>query len=383
MTSNLGKGVAALIVLAALCGTLAFASLWADRQLLQTDRWTETSTELLERPAVRDALSAYLVDQLFTNVDVSGQLRQSLPTQLKGLSAPAASGLRELAGRTADKALENPRVQQLWESANRVAHARLMTILDGGEGAISTAGGVVKLDTKQMLQDLAAQTGIGQKLVTKLPPGAGEIVVMRSDQLRTAQNAARAVHAFAVVFTILTVLFAVTAIWLARGRRRWALAWTGGAFVAVGVLVLLLVGILKTPLVDSLAATASVRPAVSDVFDVSTSLLREQAASIIVAGLLIMAAAWLGGPSRVAVGFRRAAAPFLRDYLAASAIVVALAFLLVVWWSPTLGFRTLTGLTINLLLVVAGFIALARITRREFPGAAVADQTLDKDEFET
>ncbi len=373
MPNRLGKGVSFLLILATFCGVLAFVSAWANRQLLQTDYWTETSSELLEQKPVRDALSAYLVDQLFTNLDVESQVREGIPDEFKGLSGPAVAGLRELADRTADKALAGPRVQGLWRDANQAAHAKLMKILDGGDETISTAGGVVTINVRSLLVDLAKRVGVGQKLIEKLPPNVGSIVVMDSGELRTAQNTVKTMRVFRVLFFVLTLVFFAAAIWLAVGRRRRAVAYTGGAFVGVGAGALLLVALSKGPLVDAFAATSATRPAVAAIFDTTTGVLRAQAASVIVSGVFILLGAWLAGQARAAVSFRRAVAPYLRDYLAASAAFAGLLFLLLVWWSPTLGFKTTAGLAINLLLAVSGFITLTVATRRQFPDAPVAD----------
>lgn len=373
MPNRLGKGVSTLLLVATLCGVLAFVSAWANRQLLQTDSWTDTSSELLEQKPVRDALSAYLVDQLFTNLDVESQVREGLPSDFKGLSGPAVAGLRELADRTADKALASPRVQGLWRDANQAAHAKLMKVLDGGDQTISTVGGKVTINVRQLLLDLANRVGVGQKLTAKLPPNVGAIVVMDSGELRTAQNTVKTVRVFRTLFLVLTLAFFAAAIWLASGRRRRAVAYTGGAFVGVGVGALLLAALAKGPLVDTFASTSAARPAVAAVFDTATGVLRAQATSVIVSGLLILLGAWLSGQARVAVGFRRAVAPYLRDYLAVSAAFAGFMFLLLVWWSPTLGFKTTTGLAINMLLAVSGFITLTVATRRQFPDAAAAD----------
>jgi hypothetical protein len=373
MPNRLGKGVSSLLILATICGVLAFVSAWADRQLLQTDYWTDTSSELLEQKPVRDALSTYLVDQLFTNLDVESQVREGIPEEFKGLSGPAVAGLRELADRTADKALASPRVQSLWRDANEAAHAKLIKILDGGDKTISTAGGVVTINVRLLLLDLAKRVGVGEKLIQKLPPNVGSIVVMDSGELRAAQNTVKTVRVFRVLFLLLTLAFIIAAIWLAAGRRRRAVAFTGGAFVGVGAGALLLVALAKGPLVNTFATTAATRPTVTAIFDTTTGVLRAQATSVIVSGLLILLGAWLAGQARAAVAFRRAVAPYLRDYLAASAAFVGVLFLLLVWWSPTMAFKTTTGLAINLLLAVSGFITLTVATRRQFPDAPVAD----------
>ena len=51
-----------LIVVAAALAFLATFSIWANRQLLETDNWVETSTELLEDEAIRTELSTFITD---------------------------------------------------------------------------------------------------------------------------------------------------------------------------------------------------------------------------------------------------------------------------------------------------------------------------------
>src|SRR5215207_9932021 len=180
--------VYALLVAATIAAFLAVLAVWVQRQVLDGDNWTKSSTELLEDPAIRTAVSGFLVDQLYANVDVTGQLRAALPDQAKGLAGPAAGGLRNVAGNVADEALQRPRVQALWENANRAAHARLMKVLDGGGEALSTTGGVVSLDLGALLAQVDARTGIGGRAADKLPPGSANIVILRSDNLKVAQN---------------------------------------------------------------------------------------------------------------------------------------------------------------------------------------------------
>ena len=103
-----------LIVLAGLIGLVSALTVWAKRQALETDRWVATSSRLLEDDEIRGALSLYLVDQLYANVDVAAELQESLPPAVKPLAAPIAGGLRELSVRAADSLLSRPGVQTLW-----------------------------------------------------------------------------------------------------------------------------------------------------------------------------------------------------------------------------------------------------------------------------
>src|SRR5437868_1944533 len=110
--------VRVLLGVATVLAVLAIFSVWANRQALNADNWSHTSAQILANPAVKTQLSNYLVDQLFTNVDVAGELQTALPPRLQPLAGPAAGALRQLAGRTALVLLTRPRVEAAWERAN-------------------------------------------------------------------------------------------------------------------------------------------------------------------------------------------------------------------------------------------------------------------------
>src|SRR3954471_11074502 len=93
--------VPGLLALAAVLWFAAAMSVWVNRQALNTDNWTETSGKLLAKKRIQTAVGTYLVDQLFTNVDVAGAIGDALPDRAKVAAGPVAAGLRELAGREA------------------------------------------------------------------------------------------------------------------------------------------------------------------------------------------------------------------------------------------------------------------------------------------
>jgi hypothetical protein len=370
---GLGIGIGLLLALATLIALLAFISIWANRQILDTDQWTETSTALLERPAVQHAVGDYAVNQLFNNVDVEGELKANLPTELQGLAGPISGGLRQLATKGAYAALERPAVQQAWKTANKLAHKNALLVLEGGNENVSTTNGAVTINTKLLLTDIANQVGLPKSLINKLPPSVGQLTVIQSDKLSSAQNFVKAIKGMAVWFAILAILLYAAAIGLAKDRRRIAVRWMGISISIVGILLLVIQSLGRGPLVDTLATTSAVVPAVTDVYNISTDLLKQMAISFFITGLLVVFASVLAGPAKFAVGFRREVAPFLRDYLAASTAAVILLYLLLIWWAPTHGFRTTGGLIVNSLLAISGFIALVLLTRREFPDAVAPD----------
>ena len=319
-------------------------------------------------------MSAYLVDQLYANVDVQGELRNALPQQFKGLAGPAAGGLRNVAGNVADQALERPRVQALWEQANRRAHQRLLQVLKGGNGAVSTSGGVVSLDLGALLSDVSSRTGVGGRLASKLPPGAANIVILRSDQLKAAQNIANAIRPLAIILTALALLLYALAIWLGRGWRREALRAAGVGFVIAGILVLVVRRFAGTQLVDALATTDAIKPAVQAAWDIETSLLVNVAGATIAYGIVAVLAAWLAGPTSWAVGLRRSLAPYLGEAAYAWGGFAVIVLLLLVW-APTQALRQPLTALILIAILAFGFelpapAGGARVPRRRAPDRA-------------
>ena len=77
-----------MIVLASVVAIGASMNAWLNRQVLDTDNWVEASDQVLEEPAVRAALSTYLVNELFSYVDVSGAAPGSPARLVAGARRP-------------------------------------------------------------------------------------------------------------------------------------------------------------------------------------------------------------------------------------------------------------------------------------------------------
>src|SRR3977135_873772 len=116
---------------ATLLAVFAIFAVWANRQLMNPTNWSKTSTALLQKPTIRSALSGYLVDQLYANINVPAQLKSGLPQQLQPLAGPIAGGLHSVVEQGSERALESPRVQNLWANANRAADQTLVAIVKG------------------------------------------------------------------------------------------------------------------------------------------------------------------------------------------------------------------------------------------------------------
>jgi hypothetical protein len=356
----------AIIVVATIIGFASVFGLWVKRQALETETFTQTSGDLLENEDIRNAVADFVVATIYNNVDVQAEIASQLPPQAQALSAPAAAGLRQLATNAMQKVLAEPKVQELWEQATGAAQARLIALLDDEGKFVSTTGGTVTLDLTALISDATAQIGIGADIASKLPPEAGQIEILQSDQLSGAQTAIKVLRTLAWALTALTLLLYAAAIWLARGRRRETLRAVGYSFAFIGLLVLLTRHAAGNLVTGSLAASASIEPAVDATWEISTSLLLETAQSLIAYGIVIVLAAWLAGPTAMATSVRRAITPYLRQPLVAlggaAAIVVAL-----LAWDPVVATHRLVPSLLLALLLFGGVEALRRQVIREFP----------------
>jgi len=370
-----GMGRARSIVVWALVGAatlLLLASsltIFVKRAVLDADNWADTSVQLLEDDEIRGALATYLVDQVYDNVDVAAQLRQRLPQQLQGLAAPAAAGLHQLGVQAADALLARPRVQELWRTLNRRAVRSFVAILEGEEvRRLRAEQGQVVLDLQPLVRNVAARVGVSNRL----PPDAGRLVLLESDQLDAAQDGLNALRVLTVFLAIVVLALYVAAVVLARGARRRVLLGVGLCLVAAGIVLLAARRVAGNGLVDALSDDILNRPAALRAWDIGTELLRDLAIAGIVYGLLLVLAALLSGPSRPAVATRRALAPILRRYPVPVFAAVLLVFFLVILWGPSAGGRGLWGSLVLLALLLIGVETLRRQVRREFPADSAA-----------
>ena len=356
-----------LVVLATIVGIASVFALWGNRQLLETETWSTTSEELIEDEDIQAALAAFITETIYENVDVQQVLADRLPPELAPLAGPVAGALRNVTGDVALRALEQPKVQQLWVDANEVAHAKLVQLIEDRGEFVSTGGGVVTVDLEGILTEVTTQLGVGSKLVDKLPPEAAAFEVMRADELESAQRAVNGLQTAAWVLTALTLLLFAIAIAIAGDRRREMLRATGIGFVVIGAVALLARQFAANTVVSSLSEAAANDAAVEATFSIGTSLLLETGQSIVGYGLVMIAAAWFAGPTAWATSARLGITPYLRQPRFAYGGLAVLLVLLF-WWDPVVATHRLVPSAVLIVLMLIGTEMLRRQVIREFPG---------------
>ena len=354
-------GVTALLVLGTLLWTAFGLGLWVKRQALDTDEWVATSGDLLQDEEVRAALGSFIVDQLYNSTAVEDRLKEALPPRLDALAAPAAAGLRQVAERNVPRVLGSAAAFTAWETANRVAHEKLLAIV---EGDVKDSG--VSLDLKSLLQEVAAGTGLPPEAVDKLPPDVANLQVASGDNLNDARRLLDLFETIVWVLLGLAVAAFAGAIALARDRRRTVLN-VGGClmFAAIALLALRRVG--GNAVVEALADAPNAHAIADDVWVIGTRLMVDAAQGSFLFGLFVVLGAWLVGPGRRATAARRFSAYTLREHAGLTRAALGTVILLLVIWGPVPWTQNVW--TIIIFTVIA-FVWLERIRHRtldEFP----------------
>jgi hypothetical protein len=347
----------ALVIVGVILAAVSLLSNWVKREALDTDTFRTTSQELIAHPAIQDQIAQTMVDQLYRNVDVSAQLQKKLPPNLQALAAPIAGLGREAIDRAATELLDRPRVQTLFVTAASLSQSQVVKVLEGDTTRLSTTGGDVVLDLRPLVVQLGDRFGFLGDVSTQLPPDAGRIVILRSDELDTAQNLTQVLKSVADWIWIPMILAWAAALWLVPGRRRKEVRAIAIGLIVAGVALLVIRRVAGSYLVDNLTASDSVRPAVDAFWTILSDGLAGAAWAVVVIGVIGTLGTWLTGEGRRAVALRGWVAPWLRNTGLAWAVFAAV-LLLVVWALP------LHRLVITVLLVVLACLGF-EIARRQ------------------
>jgi len=373
MSRGRRRTVKAFVVLGSICAFLGVFAIWTERQALNTDDWVETSDRLIQNETIRVAVGDYLVDQLYANVDVEQELKEILPGDTKELAGPVSGGLRQVAGDGADQVLQTSTAQALWQDANRASHEQLLAVLEDEKEAVSTEEGKVTLNLGGLVTNLAEEVGIGEQLAEKLPPDAGQVTILRSDELKTAQDVAIAIKGLAIVLSLLTFLFFGLAIYLSREGRWVTVLFCGVGLIAAGFAVIVARQVAGGIVVGQLVEDQSIEPAAEAAWSIATSLMVSIATTAIVIGVLFGIAGWLASPTGPARNTRRVAAPVLRDHAAyvyaGLAVLVGLYFLT----APTQNLRSFLTTLVIAGLAAFGIHELRKQANEENPAVELSD----------
>jgi hypothetical protein len=231
-----------LVVLTCVLTLVSAVALWLRALVLNTDSYVRAIGPVLDQPEVRDALAETIVDELYSHVDVTARLRESLPPRAAEFAPTLAASIRTTSVQLAAAALATSAVRQAWRQANRVAHDQIVRVLEGKGEVLTTAGGEVAIDTRTLA--VSVRRGLddhGIHLFDSIPAAALDrrFVLFRSTDLMHAQQATRVLDDIATWLPFATIALGAGAIVSSTRRRR---AIESIAVGIAGVMVLISVG---------------------------------------------------------------------------------------------------------------------------------------------
>jgi hypothetical protein len=351
-----------LVVLAAIFTVLSLLAGFIRYQALDNETFSETAADFIADDTIRDQIALSLVEQLYANVDVAGALGERLPDEQQALAGPIAAVAREVADRAAIRVLERPRAQEAWVNSLTRTHEQLLRVLDDDLTAVSTEDGVIVLNLRPLVIQLGDRIAIFGRVAERLPGDTGRIQIMEAQQLETAQELTQLLKVLGSFLWLVPLALAALAIWLAGDRKRSIVQSLAIAAILSGLLVLVVRSVAGGYVVESLVPTESVQPAAADAWDILTALLVDGGRTLVGIGVVLLAGAWLVGPSARATAIRARLAPWLeRPEIAYGAAAFALTLL--VWWGPTAQTRRWQFVLALAVMLGLGMAALRRAAR--------------------
>jgi hypothetical protein len=379
-----------LIVLGCLLAPLSLLGVWAANQVSDTSRYVANVEPLVHDPAVQNALTDKITAEITTHLNVTAYANQAA-AQLTSHGLPRVGALLQTFGPSISSAVTgfihgqvhkivtSPQFAHVWVQANTAVHQQLVKALSGqGGSSVSVSNGQVVLSLGPFInlvkQDLVKR---GFTLVSKLPAINPTLSLFSAKYLVKAQSGYRLINDLKIVLPIVAVLLLAIGVYVARGHRR---ALIGAGLGLAASMLVLGAGLLVFRSIYLSSVPNNVLPAnaAATLFDTLVRFIRQGLRTILVAGLVIAAGAFLTGPSVSAVRIRNAFASGLgwvrqsgehagvrtgpvgtwtyahRKGLRISAVALA-ALLFVFWGRPT---AVVVVVIAVLLLVVLGLIEL-------------------------
>lgn len=354
-------------------------TVWVRNEVLGTDRYVETVAPLARDPAVQAAVADRIATRIAQELDLrarTADLLDDVSARLEPLAGVIAAGAEGVIRDATVRVVESDAFAQAWVRANRLAHEQLVDVLTGREGAaLTTDEGRVVLDLGSAAARVAAR--LEERLGITVPASVlarlddVQFTLFAAPDLARARRAAELLDRLAWGSVLAALALYAAAVLVAPDRRR-ALGWVGIGLLVASAVTLVGFAFARTRYREALPPTAD-RAAAEAVFDTLTRFVRDGFRALTVVGGLLVAAAWVAGPSPAAQrlqalagravvrgdGVAPAPAPGpvsrwvgahaggLRAAIAAGALAV------IVWWEHP------TGLVV--VAVVAGALALAGV----------------------
>lgn len=399
-----------LVVLSALMLVSGAIGTWTRNTALDNEKFVARVGPIIDQPEVQAAVANRLSTQINVALNTEERLKSRLPENLVLLSGPVASGVETIVNKEVLAFVGTEAFRSLWFKALSFSQQRVAATLEGENPNIETVDGQVVVNlisvVDQVLLQLSQQlpeifgsdislslpdnlteeqiAAVVQKYFgVTLPPDFATVPIMAASTLESAQNAVDVVSTLDLVLLVGAVVLLVAGLLLARDRRR-TLVWFGCSVAVTAAVVFFALRWARKDTISGISE-GTMQAAADSAVTVVFETLRWTAWIILGIGLLIALVAALAGPGRfaratraqvaaagraVGRGARNATGSDAQHWVADHADAlrlggVAVAVLVLIFWSSWIAFWIIAALLVAYLVVIslvshrAGFSTVA------------------------
>ena len=305
-----------LIFLGCLLAPEAVLGVWAANQVSDTGRYVANVEPLIHDPAIQNALTDKITNQITSRLNVTGVINQaSAQLNSKGLTRISsllntfgpqiASSVTGFIHSTVHSVVSSPAFATAWVQVNTVAHGQIVKVLSGqGNSSISVSNGQVVIGLGPFIdivkKDLVAR---GFTLANSIPAINPTIALFEARNLERAQSGYRLLNDLKIVLPILSLLLIAAGVYVARSHRR-ALIGAGLGFAFSMLFLGVDLQIFRSIYLNSVPSSVLPSDAAAALFDTFVRFIKDGLRGLLVIGLVVAAAAFFTGPSTTAMRIR-------------------------------------------------------------------------------
>lgn len=186
---------------------LGLASAWLDLVVTDTHRYVETVGPVANNDKIKEATQEWVEQNAATIIDSVS------PVPLGG----AFGGIVSSAAATV---INGPDFERIWRASNRAVHPQVLAVLEGTTQGVGTDDGTISIELGDLINAAFTElAGEGPLLGVELSPVDVAIPIIKSDDLRDAQDAYAIADAAGVWPFVGWGVLVVLALLLAPSRR--------------------------------------------------------------------------------------------------------------------------------------------------------------------
>lgn len=310
---------AAVIIVGLVLGTISVGASYAKNQLTDTELFVATFAPLANDPAVQAVVIDAVTDAVEESVDIPaitsslfdelGKLGLSPRAQsaLGLLQGPINQGMKSLVEKFVTDFVESAAFSDIWATTVRSTHTQLLATMQNAPGSAVTisANGSLELQLGPIISEVRSRLIANDVRIAEAIPAVDRSIVIVQDASLGSLTTIYALTVAIGSWLPWVALALLTAGVLLANRRRKALITTAiAAAILMGLLgIALAIG--RTVVVGMLSGAAVTPAAGTVIYNAATESAASTVLALGVLAIVLVATAWMSGPSRVPERLRK------------------------------------------------------------------------------